>query len=110
MSPCLYSVVGQFGGLWIGETGFNALDVFDGFQVWRDASMLSDGFRAGVIGSQCQFQVPKFHQQVFQVLGTGMDVLCGIEGISDVIVSDRCRHELHESDGAFSADGPWIAA
>ncbi len=53
--------------------------------------------RAGIIGRECPLQISELADLLAQILGTGHNILEGVEGISHAQTGGRPRHELHES-------------
>ena len=88
------------------EVADDAGDVGFGFVVGRDAVVLFDALRAGVIGGEGfdEIEVVAF-EEFAEIAGAGFDVGLGVEGVFHAELGSGLRHELHESLRAFGGDG-----
>ena len=90
----------------------NIFHIVLGFAVRRTlVAVPDDGILAGVITGQRQFDIALEHiEQETQVARAAVNVLRRVENILHPETSGGCRHQLHQSAGAFVGDGPRMKA
>jgi len=88
------------------EVADDAGDVGFGFEVGRDAAVLVDAPRSGIVGGEGFDEVEVIALEEFaEIAGAGLDVGLGIEGVVHAELRGGLGHELHEALRAFGGDG-----
>ena len=73
-----------------------------GFEVGRDAAVLVDALRSGIVGGEGFDQIEVIALEEFaEIARAGLDVGLGIEGVAHAELGGGLGHELHEALGAF---------
>src|SRR5208337_3677289 len=94
---------GRLGGEFLFvEVANDAGDVGSGFVVGRNAVVLVDALRPGVVGGEGFDEIEVVTLEQFaEITGSGVDVSLRVEGVVHAELRRGLRHELHESLGAF---------
>lgn len=79
----------------------DAPDEFLRFRKRRDAAVLLHAAGPGIVGRQGQLHGAEALQLVHQILGTGIDIGPGIEGIDEPQLFLGMGHDLHGSLGPY---------
>ena len=77
-----------------------------GLVIRRDAVVLFDALRPGVVGGEGLDEIEVVALEEFaEIAGTGLDVGLRVESVVDAKLRGGLGHELHEPLGAFGRDG-----